>query len=143
MSTRSNIAIELEDGTVKSIYCHFDGYVGYVGQTLFEHYQDRKKVEKLIELGSISSLYPEVDIPNGSKHSFEKPEDGITVAYHRDRGEEKHIEIDKSAKDFFKDINGMIEYGYLFTHAGEWLAKSAYGTFKGIIPLEDAIKKVS
>ena len=26
MATRSRIAIELSDGTVKSVYCHWDGY---------------------------------------------------------------------------------------------------------------------
>jgi hypothetical protein len=27
MATRSRIAIENQDGTVTSIYCHFDGYI--------------------------------------------------------------------------------------------------------------------
>jgi len=34
MSTRSNIGIVNGDGSVKAIYCHFDGYPAYVGRIL-------------------------------------------------------------------------------------------------------------
>jgi hypothetical protein len=71
MATRSRIAIENQDGTVDSIYCHFDGYVDSVGKTLFEHY-DQEKLERLLELGDISSL---------GESTID------TVAYCRDRGE--------------------------------------------------------
>ena len=49
MSTRSTIAIELADGTVKQVYCHSDGYLSYNGRILFEHYSDPAKLEELIE----------------------------------------------------------------------------------------------
>jgi hypothetical protein len=76
MSTRSRIAIETESGTVKSIYCHFDGYVSGVGKTLFNHY-DREKLEKLIELGDISSLGESTE---------------NTVAYHGEIGGKIYIQ---------------------------------------------------
>ena len=56
MATRSRIAIENEDGTVTSIYCHWDGYVDHNGMILQEHYNERSKVEALIALGDISYL---------------------------------------------------------------------------------------
>ena len=56
MSTRSRIAIEKQDGTVESIYCHFDGYLSHNGEILQEHYSTKEKMEKLIELGDISQL---------------------------------------------------------------------------------------
>lgn len=123
MATRSRIAIEKPDGTVESIYCHWDGYPENNGQILVEHYGDHEKVQALIDLGDISSLAPEVSAYNPAKHSFNDPEDGIVVAYGRDRGEDG---IDKkthsSVPDFF---NGDIEeYGYLFTQEGQWLVKS-------------------
>jgi hypothetical protein len=34
MATRSNIAIENQDRTVSSIYCHFDGYIDEVGKNI-------------------------------------------------------------------------------------------------------------
>ena len=51
MATRSRIAIENQDGTVKSIYCHWDGYISHNGKISFENY-DREKLEKLIFLVS-------------------------------------------------------------------------------------------
>lgn len=125
MATRSRIAIEREDGSVWSIYCHWDGYPEHNGRVLQEHYQDRAKVERLIALGSLSSLRPNVE-PKG-EHSFEKPEDDATVAYHRDRGEslsKAEYHSDKSA--YFK--SDVEEYGYLFTKEGEWKYVEGYGS---------------
>jgi hypothetical protein len=34
MSTRSRIAVEVEDGKVLSVYCHSDGYLDGVGKAL-------------------------------------------------------------------------------------------------------------
>ena len=55
MATRNRIAIENQDGTVISIYCHWDGHIETNGKILFENY-DREKTEQLIALGNISSL---------------------------------------------------------------------------------------
>lgn len=41
MSTRSTIAIEHANGTIKKVYCHYDGYVRHVGKCLAEHYSLR------------------------------------------------------------------------------------------------------
>jgi hypothetical protein len=56
MSTRSRIAIENQNGSVTSIYCHFDGYISGVGKLLKNATQSIRKVEELIELGDISAL---------------------------------------------------------------------------------------
>ena len=40
MATRSRIAIEKENGTVESIYCHWDGYPENNGRILVENYTD-------------------------------------------------------------------------------------------------------
>jgi hypothetical protein len=126
MATRSRIAIETTDAfsnkVIKSIYCHFDGYPSGVGKTLMENYQDREKVEALISLGDISFLMEEI-IPTGP-HSFNSPQPGVTVAYHRDRGEDfRSPRINASVSEFF--LSDIQEYGYLFTEEGEWLFKSA------------------
>jgi hypothetical protein len=111
MATRSRIAIENQDGTVDSIYCHFDGYLRGVGKKLMEHY-DKEKLKNLIELGDISVL-------------GESTED--TVAYHRDRGEDLH-------STHFLDVEGLFENGfrsgeeyiYCLTKNGLWLV-NRYG----------------
>ena len=127
MATRSRIAIEHSDGIIESIYCHWDGYPENNGVILREHYYDREKVESLINLGDISFLERKVDPDPGDDHTFTNPQDGVVVAYHRDRGETKKSraasqEISRE-KFFASDIE---EYGYLFTKDDEWVYVS-YG----------------
>jgi len=119
MATRSRIAIENQDGTVRSIYCHFDGYPENNGVILFKNYQTQEKVESLISLGALSSLHEEIEIPEGVIHDFNNQVKGITVAYNRDRGEDLSIEEHENAEEFM--LGDVEEYGYLFTAAGEWL----------------------
>lgn len=119
MATRSRIAIEDQTGKVRSIYCHWDGYLSNNGRILLEHYQTQEKVKSLIALGSISSLNANVEIPEGTIHNFETPAKGIVVAYHRDRGEKLDIKNHDSVGDFISD--DIEKYGYVFTAAGEWL----------------------
>jgi len=88
MSTHAAIAIKLDENKYKAIYCHFDGYPTGAGKKLKEHYTDIEKVNKLIDLGDISWLGKEVDIPEGVEHSYRMPAKEITIAYGRDRGEE-------------------------------------------------------
>lgn len=145
MATRSRIGIVNEDGTVSSIYCHWDGYPGGNGKILLLHYSDRNKVQSLIDLGSISSLrenvlpydpYKEVENERvksildrfnpTENHSFENPQPGVTVAYHRDRGEDyDEPRVNSSLEEYFASDNE--EYGYVFTLDGEWLVKPGYG----------------
>ena len=61
MSTRSNIAIQKEDGTVDAIYCHSDGYLSHVGKILFENYQDNETIKSLVALGSFSSIDEKIE----------------------------------------------------------------------------------
>ena len=119
MGTRSKIAIEDQDGKVRSIYCHWDGYPSHHGPILLEHYTTQEKVESLIELGAISSLAQETEIPEGVDHSFDNPAKGIVVAYHRDRDEDLAIESHSNVEAFVK--SDVEQYGYVFTAAGEWL----------------------
>jgi hypothetical protein len=141
MATRSKIAIEDQDGTVRSIYCHWDGYPSHHGPILLEHYTTQEKVESLIALGSISSLAPETEIPEGVTHNFENPADGIVVAYHRDRKEPIAIKAHGSVNDFIK--SDVEEYGYIFTAAGEWLfANGHVGSYdREAVTLESVIVK--
>jgi len=137
MATRSRIAIEDQDGTVRSIYCHWDGYPEYNGVVLQENYQTQEKVEQLIALGSISSLNPLVAPPEGVTHKFDDPFDNVTVAYCRDRGEELSIKSHKNVKEFSE--SDIEEYGYVFTAAGEWLFIDGYPENREIVLLESAL----
>ena len=117
MATRSRIAIELKDGRIKSIYCHWDGYISNNGKLLVDHYTDRDKVNQLIELGDISYLAPEVN--PSEPHTFDKPQEGVVVAFGRDRGEKGvHHRADPDRGAFIR--RGYEEYGYLLNKENQW-----------------------
>jgi hypothetical protein len=58
MATRSYIGKRLEDGKIRYIYCHFDGYPSHNGEILTEYYTTEDKVTDLLDLGDMSSLEP-------------------------------------------------------------------------------------
>lgn len=134
MATRSRIGIEKEDGTILSVYCHWDGYPSHNGKILLENYTDREKVLGLIELGSISILAKNLTPVDGAAHDFEKPAKNVVVAYHRDRGEALVSRADGSINSFAK--SDFEEYGYIFTKEGQW--KIVYGDAQ----VEDLTQKI-
>ena len=70
----------------------------------------------LINLGDISVLGE--NISTMDEHSFNNPKEGITVAYHRDRGEElKPARVDNSLEEFHVSE----KYGYVYTLEGKWV----------------------
>lgn len=85
MGTRSTIAVVRADGSVKSVYCHWDGYLSHNGQILLDDYNSKELAEKVTSLGDISFLDKRYD-PIG-EHSYDNAEDGTTILYGRDRGE--------------------------------------------------------
>lgn len=125
MSTRSTIGIKRKDGTVKSIYCHSDGYLEYNGLMLYDFYKDQNKIEKLLNLGDISLLNkhinPEESLPHG--FDFDERQADIVVAYARDRGD-KNVEasIHNNIIDFNKMLkDSWCKYAYLYDEANkEW-----------------------
>jgi hypothetical protein len=106
------------DGKYAGIYCHFDGYLSHNGEILKESYTDPKKVKKLIALGDLSALGPNIDPPKGMKHSYAKPVEGVVIAYHRDRGEDFNMAMGATVED----VAGEIDNGgnvYVFED-GKW-----------------------
>lgn len=135
MGTRSSIGVMQQDGSVKSIYCHWDGYYSHVGKMLYKHYNTEEKANAVVALGGLSSLYenltplPEAKpnyTPRGEQprtilakdHSFDTPQENVTVAYHRDRGEKLSINKFSDLKSYNRsgDFQG---YDYLYKD-GAW-----------------------
>jgi hypothetical protein len=85
MATRSTIACKLADGSIRQIYCHWDGYPSNNGQLLLDHYNSQELAELVTSIGDMSLLAASVECPKG--HSFDNRVDGYTVFYGRDRGE--------------------------------------------------------
>lgn len=119
MATRSHIGMLQENGEIHFVYCHWDGYPSHNGKILLENYGQEEKVKALLELGSISSLRPRVAPEEGEEHDFEKPLEDVTIAYHRDRGEEKaQTNICYSEKGYVAK-GEWVDYQYLFKN-GKW-----------------------
>lgn len=119
MATRSAIGYIRPDGSIRAVYCHWDGYPAGVGKILREHYTDPKKVAKLLKLGELSALGPEI----GRKHSVASKRRDWTMAYHRDRGDELRPAAKYPSKvDFYRQEAGNFDYLYLFDEStGTWL----------------------
>lgn len=131
MATRSSITIKTKDGKFMTIYCHFDGYLSGVGQTLVDHYDTQEKAEELLKYGDISFLDERCDKPEG--HSFESPVDGCTVYYGRDRGEENTMA--RNYDTFLEVIKKETqEYNY-FLDDGIWFYFTDRNT--GLFPVKE------
>lgn len=122
MSTRSFILMETKESAetreYPGIYCHWDGYPSYNGNILLNHYKNRDKVEKLISLGDLSSLGPNIDPDPSQPHSFDDDQPGVCVFYGRDRGEENVGPKTYNILNLMLDSWG--EYIYIYTLEGKW-----------------------
>jgi hypothetical protein len=116
MATRSRIGIQLKEGSVLSVYCHWDGYPEFNGKKLKEHFGSYEQAAELIDGGDISSLWTDTDWQNM------KMEDRRTL-YYAERGEEdQDVEpnLHNSFQSFISSVNdSWCDYAYLFTN-GEW-----------------------
>ena len=136
MGTRSMIAIENPHSlAVKSIYCHWDGYLEHNGSILNTHYNNSPKVNNLIALGDLSSLRPEIgekhlfssiELPKDQREAHEEAVKDMCTFYTRDRGETapyKHFGTVKEAVAYYD--GSWCEYFYLFKYddtleSGKW-----------------------
>lgn len=125
MSTRSFIGIKEQDGTIKAIYCHHDGYVSYVGAILNRYYADSEKVEKLMEVGDLSVLgVNPIDGGWDCRKSFPTNDEGFCLEClgYRSRPEDDVDFVEyKDEAEFLERVKATwAEYAYLFVD-GEWL----------------------
>ena len=131
MGTRSRIGV-MHGNNVKSIYCHWDGYMEHNGRILQNHY-DSAKANNLVALGDMSSLRPEL----GEKHAFSKYDPiGNEVREHnedwcsfygRDRGEkDTEWKVATTFDEFLEqcDLCGA-EYYYIMKD-GVWYMGDTY-----------------
>lgn len=104
MGTRTAIFQQQTDGTFIGIYCHLDGYIEGVGQTLHEHYQDRNKIWELIQakqplkcLGTTTEKISDEQFSEALKQSYEEAEK-YCVAGSRPFNDQEYY-IARSVKD--------------------------------------------
>jgi len=106
MSTRSMIGIQNADGTVKAVYCHWDGYPEHNGKMLLNHYNDKKLTENLIKKGDFSFLAENIS----------------NIEYYVDRGDTdtgpKKYKNVAQFSHYMED--SWCEYFYILDAAGKW-----------------------
>jgi hypothetical protein len=110
MATRSRIGLQLTNGSVISIYCHFDGYPEFNGVKLVEHFNSYEKAAELIDLGDISCLWT-----NAGWNNETLPETGPLP--YSTRGEDCPPRLDANLNEYLADGE---EYAYIFRN-GEWV----------------------
>ena len=141
MATRSTIALEFADGTIGQVYCHWDGYLAHNGKMLQEYYSNPFVLRDLIDLGSLSSLRPQI----GTKHPFSMFEANMTqdeyanlyrdmcTFYGRDRGEGQsnatyfkdylHFLVDGQAEEYdyiLRNVNGVATW-FVSDHGSDYI----------------------
>jgi hypothetical protein len=140
---------------VKSVYCHWDGYLEHNGAILQEHY-DSTKANQLVALGDLSSLRPEI----GEKHAFSQFElraeevagfklltENMCTFYGRDRGETgTEWKTHTNFVDFFAEVDGSWCEWYYIMRDGVWYVGNIYEKderfFKKLVPLTEALATV-
>lgn len=126
MSTRALIGI-YDGKTLRVIYNHSDGYPAWLGKMLLSNYNSTEKAAALIDLGAVSCVYERLAPNPGETHSFDHRAKGVTIAYARDRGQEKQISqyavssVDDAIKQMKACSDIDIDYEYLYdTAAQKW-----------------------
>jgi hypothetical protein len=128
MGTRSAIGYKTPEGKIRAKYSHYDGYVAGCGKMLQDNYQEARKIAQMVELGDQSYMDKEIFPMPGSGHSFNTPEEGVTIFYGRDRGETRvEAQEFETVQEFVEYYSGAgCEYFYLHTAAG-WIVNDRYG----------------
>ena len=126
MGTRSRVGV-MHGEVIKSVYCHYDGYLEYTGEILHKYY-DSTLANALIARGDNS----------GVKETLEE------MNFYADRGEEGvSWQVAHSFEEFLEQVDRCAgEYYYVLQH-GVWYCGAMYDTAvlkKGtLVPLSDAL----
>ena len=133
MGTRSRIGV-MHGDTVKSVYCHWDGYLEYNGVMLQKHY-DSAKANYLVALGDLSSLQPEI----GEAHPFgyhgtdmsgaeyEAKFGNMCTFYGRDRGESgTDFKVAHTFSEFLEQADSCGAEYYYIIKDGVWYCGTTY-----------------
>jgi hypothetical protein len=135
--------------TVKSVYCHWDGYLEHNGVILQKHY-DSARANNLVALGDISSLGKEI----GEKHPFsrfdtdmsdeayEKLYGNMTTFYGRDRDEQGvDFRVAHTFAAFLDQVEACGAEYYYIMRDGVWYCGSPDKGSK-LVPLAEALAEI-
>ena len=134
MGTRSRIGV-MHGYKVKSIYCHWDGYLDFNGRILQEHY-DSARANHLVALGDLSSLranigeehaFSQFELPAEEVEAYKTLTEDWCTFYGRDRGEKgTEWKVATTFDEFLEQCdNSGAEYYYIMKD-GVWYCGDTY-----------------
>ena len=126
MGTRSRVGV-MHGNIVKSVYCHYDGYLAYTGKILQAHY-DSAKANQLVAEGDNSGVKETLEEMNFYKER-EPNEQGWRVAH--------------SFDEFLDQVHGCCGEYYYIIKDDVWYAGCVYETKglmkEGLVKLDQAL----
>ena len=122
MGTRSAIGYLQPSGSVRAVYCHWDGYPDHQLPILEAKYNTLAKVKALIKPGSMSSLE--------SEHTWDYEYRDSQPLYHAERGHGDKPKTSSNAFDYWRDQD--CEYLYVFDGT-KWITYSLLQPAPGLL----------
>jgi hypothetical protein len=114
MATRGRIGLELSDGSILSVYHHWDSYPEWLGRILKTHYNSKELAAELISGGDMSCCWTD---ERWSNDLLDRHKEEYGPQYYSQRGEDCPPRLDANLNEYLG--NGE-EYAYLFRN-GEWV----------------------
>ena len=136
---------------VKSVYCHWDGYLAHNGKMLDEYY-DSARANELVALGDLSSLRPSIGVEHAFSHYdtemnqeqyYEQFGDMCTF-YGRDRKEQNtEFKVAHTFAEFLDQCDNCAAEYYYIMKDGVWYVGTTYDNMhplsKNLTALTEAI----
>ena len=114
MSTNARIGLKRNDGSIVSVYHHWDGYPEWLGKKLVEKYDNKFDIGYLISGGDISCIdsdkdWDHNDVPNH-------------VQYYSLRGEKCPPQDHNNLSDYLDSMDNCgAEFAYIFMEKTGWV----------------------
>ena len=151
MGTRSRIGV-MHGDKVKSIYCHWDGYLEGVGEILLKQY-DSARANHLVALGDLSSLranigekhaFSQFEVPAEEVEAFKALTEDMCTFYGRDRGEKGvEFKVAQTFAEFLEQCDNCGAEYYYIMRDGTWYCGDTYESgqlSKKLTALADALQ---
>lgn len=136
MATRSFICKKIGKDKFLSIYCHWDGSPSYNGKILFENYNNEMMVDKLLDLGDLSSLGEYLEPNPNEEHTFDNPQKNVCVAYGRDR---KETGTEAKEMTLQKLTEQWVDYVYIYKDDEWYIYDGKYVSLEKVLKEEGII----
>ena len=129
MGTRSRVGV-MHGDVVKSVYCHYDGYLEYTGRILQEHYGSAE-ANDLVSRGDNSGVQKTVAEMN----------------FYSQRGEtDVDWRVANTFEEFLEQVDRCCGEWYYIMRDGVWYVGNLYDRdsrhYRKLVPLSDSLAEI-